>query len=190
MQPSEPMPADAMPPADAGAGGDDPRALFEQMAAEIPDSERPFPRAAVESVVEAFNELRAATYDKVAAASGQPVPPDMVVPPGDKFEKFPAEVYVPAALLLGEVAKLGKGMEKYRCDPEKLSSVAGARTLAGKMMMAAKDKKLLAAVDEVAAGMAGRVEEASKPPPTAEEDVAYLEERSTTPPPPAQPPAP
>lgn len=150
--------------------------IAQEMAATIPDAERPITRAIVGQVVDAFNDAKSATYDQVLAATGQPPVPPMAMPEGDAFPKLPAEVYVPAALLIQEVGEvMPEVAQKYSCDPSTLAKTAGIRTLAAKLALLAKDKKVKAAVMAAVEKSKGAVEAKNAPPPTSPDDQAYAE---------------
>jgi hypothetical protein len=164
------------PKMEPGQGQDDIQAVAAGMAAEIPDAERPVTRALVEQVVDAFNDAKAATYDKVMAATGQGEVPPMPVPGGDSFQKLPAEVYVPAALLIREVGQLVPEVaQKYACDPATLGKTSGIRALAAKLALLAKDEKVEAAIRAAAEKGKGAAVEKAAPMPTPDEDRAYAE---------------
>lgn len=112
------------------------------MAAAIPSAIKPFPAAAVQSVVDAFNDAKTALIPHIKGEMPMPKP-DM----DGKFSRLPPEVYVPAALLLDEMVGIEPSAEKYRCDVESLKDISGLRTLAGKLSAIAKDKKVKAAVE-------------------------------------------
>lgn len=157
MPPSAPPPGSPPPAAQA-----DPMAGMQQraqqMAAAIPPAVKPFPAAAVQSVVDAFNDAKEALIPHIKG--------EMPMPKSDmdgRFSRLPPEVYVPAALLLEEMAGIEPGAEKYKCDPETLKDVSGLRTLAGKLSAVAKDKKVKAAVE-------------AKMAPPEEEEVTMDEE--------------
>ena len=142
--PRPPGPPPGGPPGANPPGGIDDalKAKVQEIAMSIPSAPKPLPTAAVESVVEAFNEAKEALIPHIAGEMPMPVP-DM----GDKFSKLPVEVYVPIALLLEELAQLDPKAQKYACDPTTLSDVAGLRTLAGKLKALAKDKSVKAAIE-------------------------------------------
>lgn len=137
-----PMPPRAgPPPSDAGGPGAELKAKAMQIASTIPTATKPFPAAAVQSVVDAFNEAKTALIPHIAGDMPMPKPDA-----GEAYSMLPPEVYVPIALLIEEIETVAPEAEKYECDPSTLKDVAGLRTLAGKLLSLAKDKKVVAAV--------------------------------------------
>lgn len=140
--PSAPPARPPMPPQAAKpAGPPDIKARAQEIAATIPAAVKPFPAAAVQSVVDAFNEAKEALIPHVAGEMSMPKP-DM----GETFSKLPPEVYVPIALLLEEVKTIAPEAEKYACDPTTLTDIVGLRTLGAKLLSLAKDKKIVTAI--------------------------------------------
>lgn len=157
-----PSPAAApppQPPARGGApspGGLPPeiKAKAMALAQAIPMAEKPFPVAAVQSVVDAFNEAKSALIPHISGEMPMPAPDT-----GDKFSKLPPDVYVPIALMLEEMAQVAPDAAKYACDVATLKDLSGLRTLSGKLLSLAKDKKVIAAVKHAMEGAAGEAAE-------------------------------
>lgn len=159
MPAQSPTAAPPQPPARGaapGGGGLPPeiKAKAMALAQAIPMAEKPLPVAAVQSVVDAFNDAKATLIPQITGEMPMPAP-DM----GDKFSKLPPDVYVPIGLMLEEMATVAPDAAKYACDPATLKDLSGLRVLAGKLMSLAKDKKVIAAIKQKMEGAAGEAAE-------------------------------
>jgi hypothetical protein len=162
-QPQGEMPADQPMPegGEAAAPAQDPQMemeqQFQQMADSAPQPEKPFTVKVIDRLVKTANSLLSSLSDEDA--------PELVFEPGDEVkggkydQALPADIFITLVALTQLLEMVGGGefADKYGFDPYTAVTDTDLRKITAQLERMSKDKKLMAAIEEMSQGedMAG-----------------------------------
>jgi len=144
--PSAPA-VEGAPPEGAPAEGDPEMIRLEQIAASAPPPEKPFSVKTIETVVSEFN----AAMSKLSGGEIPEIEVDLSAAKNGKWDApLPPELFLPLVAISEALGMIGGGeyADKYGFDPFDVTTDTDLRKVAAQFKRMAKDKKLIADLQE------------------------------------------